>query len=140
MKIKVSRYVYDRLGRFKSDFRLDTFRAGGKGGQAQNKRNTGVRITDKITGLSAESRDATGYDENKKRAFRKLVERMIDFYSQEEKNQIQIDLEIDKTIRTYKEKGNVVIDHRLETKYSLDEILDGRLDNLLKELREVLNE
>lgn len=52
--IKLSRYIADRIGRKKSDFRVDTFRAGGPGGQAQNKRETGVRLTDIRTGLWAE--------------------------------------------------------------------------------------
>jgi protein subunit release factor B len=33
-----------------ADCRVDTFRAGGKGGQNQNKRETGVRITHRASG------------------------------------------------------------------------------------------
>jgi protein subunit release factor A len=40
-----------------TDFRVDFFRAGGKGGQHQNKTETGVRFTHLPTGVSAESRD-----------------------------------------------------------------------------------
>lgn len=52
--IKVSPYIAERINRKKSDFKMDTFRTGGPGGQAQNKRNSGVRLTDIRTGLWAE--------------------------------------------------------------------------------------
>ena len=41
----------------KKDLRIDTFRAGGKGGQNQNKRNTGVRVTHPDSGAVGEARD-----------------------------------------------------------------------------------
>lgn len=58
----------------KKDFRVDTFRAGGKGGQNQNKRDTGVRITHKASGISAESRSERSQAQNKKIAFRRLCD------------------------------------------------------------------
>ena len=58
----------------KKDFRVDTFRSGGKGGQNQNKRDTGVRITHKASGISAESRTARNQAHNKKLAFHRLCE------------------------------------------------------------------
>lgn len=56
----------------KKDFRIDTFRSGGKGGQHQNKVESGVRITHKETGISAESRTARSQHRNKKLAFQRL--------------------------------------------------------------------
>jgi len=58
----------------KKDFRVDTFRAGGKGGQNQNKRDTGVRITHLESGAVGEARDSRSQGENKKKAFRRLLE------------------------------------------------------------------
>jgi protein subunit release factor B len=58
----------------KKDLRVDTFRAGGKGGQNQNVRETGVRFTHAASGVSAESRTYRTQEENKKAAFRKLVD------------------------------------------------------------------
>lgn len=56
----------------KKDFRVDTFRAGGKGGQHQNKTDSGVRITHIETGISSESRVHREQHRNKKEAFQKL--------------------------------------------------------------------
>jgi protein subunit release factor A len=58
----------------KKHFRVDTFRSGGKGGQNQNKRDTGVRITHIETGMMSECREERSQEQNKRRAFRKLVE------------------------------------------------------------------
>lgn len=57
----------------KKDFRVDTFRSGGKGGQNQNKRDTGVRITHIETGISAESREERSQLQNRKKAFQRLA-------------------------------------------------------------------
>jgi len=58
----------------KKDFRIDTFRSGGKGGQNQNKRDTGVRITHIESGAVGESREERSQARNKKKAFERLVE------------------------------------------------------------------
>jgi hypothetical protein len=57
-----------------SEFRVDTFRCGGKGGQNVNKRDTGVRITHLASGASAECREERQQEQNKKKAFKKLIE------------------------------------------------------------------
>lgn len=67
---------------------MQTFRSGGKGGQNQNKRDTGVRFIDKITGLSAESRDQRSQDQNRKTAFIKLAWEIIAHYQGEERKTI----------------------------------------------------
>lgn len=58
----------------KKDFRVDTFRAGGPGGQKQNKTSSGVRITHLESGAVGESRDDRSQARNKKKAFLRLVE------------------------------------------------------------------
>jgi hypothetical protein len=62
------------LSKEKGDFVMETFRSGGNGGQNQNKRNTGVRIIHPASGAKGEARDSRTQDENKKAAFRRLID------------------------------------------------------------------
>lgn len=57
-----------------ADCKVDTFRAGGNGGQNQNKRDTGVRITHKASGAVGEARDERSQLQNKKAAFKRMSE------------------------------------------------------------------
>lgn len=60
----------------RKDFRVDTFASGGKGGQHQNKTQSGVRITHILSGLSSECRETRNQGKNKKIAFRKLAQKI----------------------------------------------------------------
>lgn len=56
------------------DCEVQTFRSGGAGGQNQNKRDTGVRVIHAPSGARGESREERSQLQNKKRAFRRMVE------------------------------------------------------------------
>lgn len=58
----------------KKDFEIQTFRSGGKGGQHQNKTNSGVRIIHEKSGAVGESRESRHQHINKKLAFERLVD------------------------------------------------------------------
>ena len=58
----------------RKDFRRDTFRAGGKGGQKQNKTSSGVRFTHLESGAVGESREERSQHQNESIAFRRCVE------------------------------------------------------------------
>ena len=58
----------------KDEFEVQTFRAGGKGGQNQNKRDTGVRVIHRASGAVGESREERSQLQNKRKAFRRCVE------------------------------------------------------------------
>jgi protein subunit release factor B len=57
-----------------ADCRVDTFRSGGKGGQHQNKTESGVRITHLASGAVGESREERSQHQNKAIAFRRMAE------------------------------------------------------------------
>src|SRR5580693_2462805 len=50
------------------------FRSGGKGGQNQNKRDTGTRVIHKPSGARGESREERSQLQNTKAAFRRMTE------------------------------------------------------------------
>jgi RF-1 domain len=55
------------------DCEVQHFRAGGKGGQNQNKRDTGTRVIHHPSGARGESREERSQLQNKKKAFVRMV-------------------------------------------------------------------
>lgn len=105
----------------RKDFRVDTFRAGGKGGQKQNKTDSGVRITHTDTRLSAESRSSRSQPENRKIAFRKLAKLLVDNVLKKEQREKVISNEV---IRTYNAVDNRVKDHMSGLQMSWKEVVE----------------
>lgn len=56
------------------DFEIQTFTAGGKGGQRQNRKETGVRLIHKASGARGEARDSRNQIQNRQAAFQRLLE------------------------------------------------------------------
>jgi protein subunit release factor B len=56
------------------DFRFDTFRSGGKGGQNQNKVESGVRCTHEASKSVGTARDSRDQHRNRINAFMRCVE------------------------------------------------------------------
>lgn len=57
-----------------ADCDVDTFSAGGPGGQHQNRSQTGVRIKHRESGAVGESRETRSQLQNKRAAFRRMTE------------------------------------------------------------------
>lgn len=56
------------------DCDVQTFRAGGKGGQNQNKTSSGVRVVHRPSGAVGESREERSQLQNKRTAFRRMAD------------------------------------------------------------------
>jgi len=126
------------------DLRIETFRAGGPGGQHMQKNETAVRITHIPTGITVACQDERSQYQNKVQALRILRARLWELQERkrqeelQEKRRRQIGTgDRSEKIRTYNFPQNRVTDHRINfTTYRLQEILDGDLDILTAPLFE----
>jgi peptide chain release factor 1 len=63
------------LSKAKGDFVVTPFKGSGKGGQKRNKTMSCCRISHPASGAVAECQDERSFEQNKKRAFRRLLEK-----------------------------------------------------------------
>jgi peptide chain release factor 1 len=120
----------------RKDFRIDTFRSGGNGGQNQNKVESGVRIVHLATGLVGECRASPSQHQNKRTAFRALAAKLVAHVHAQQEGRPPISNE---TIRTYHEPDNRVKDHASGRMSSWTEVVEGRgLDVMVAARRQSL--
>jgi protein subunit release factor B len=120
------------LNRTKADFTVTHIRGSGPGGQHRNKVSTGVRIVDKISGLSAEATNSKSQKTNIETAFRKLAKNILAYYENEQMGELSYK-ELAKNaerIRTYHEKRGQVKDHRTGEVRDFKGVLDGDIEGL----------
>ncbi|KPK56681.1 MAG: peptide chain release factor 1 [Gemmatimonas sp. SG8_38_2] len=125
------------------DLKIDVYRSSGPGGQSVNTTDSAVRITHGPTGLVVTCQDEKSQHKNKARALKVLRSRLLDLKIAEQEaerareRRAQVGTgDRSAKIRTYNFPQSRVTDHRINlTLHRLPEILNGDLDDLLRELR-----
>ena len=122
------------------DIEVQFFRSSGPGGQNVNKRETGVRIIHKSTGLHVASQAERSQEQNRGIAMELLRSRLYQFELQRQEKerrgirQEKVAVEWGSQIRSYvMHPYQMVKDHRTEVETSqIDKVLDGELDEFIE--------
>ena len=124
------------------DLKIDTYRAGGAGGQYVNKTESAIRITHLPTGIVVQCQDEKSQLKNKEKAMRVLRARILEQAQEQQAAEEAADRKSQigsgdrsERIRTYNFPQGRVTDHRIGlTLHKLDAVLGGALDELLDAL------
>ena len=125
-----------------ADLQIDTYRAGGAGGQHVNKTESAIRITHIPTGTVVECQDERSQHKNREKAMKVLRSRILEAEMQKQNEQIAGERKLQvgtgdrsERIRTYNYPQGRVSDHRIGlTLYRIDSILNGDIDEIVDAL------
>jgi peptide chain release factor 1 len=127
-----------------ADLRIDTYRSSGAGGQHVNKTDSAIRITHIPTGIVVECQDERSQHKNRSRAMSLLKARLL-AGEREKRTQAEAasrKLQVgsgdrSERIRTYNFPQGRVTDHRINlTLYQLDQVMNGKLDEVIGPLQQ----
>ena len=125
-----------------ADLKVDTFRASGAGGQHVNKTDSAIRITHIPSGIVVECQDQRSQHKNRAQAMKVLQAKLQQVEeekaaSEEAATRKSLVGSGDRSerIRTYNFPQGRLTDHRINlTLYKLDEIMQGKLDEVIDPL------
>lgn len=121
------------------ELRIDTYRAGGAGGQHVNKTDSAVRLTHLATGIVVQCQNERSQLKNKSSAMKILKARLYDYYKKEQEaekeknNPEKKEISWGSQIRSYVfQPYTMAKDHRTKVEIgNIQAVMDGSLDEFI---------
>ncbi|MDO8685070.1 MAG: peptide chain release factor 1, partial [Clostridiales bacterium] len=125
-----------------ADLQIDTYRAGGAGGQHINKTESAIRITHLPSGIVVTCQDERSQHKNRDKAMKVLRSKLFDAALEQQNSAVAKNRKSQvgtgdrsERIRTYNFPQGRVSDHRIGmTLYKIDQVIDGDLDEFIDAL------
>jgi peptide chain release factor 2 len=122
------------------DLKIDTYRAGGKGGQHVNKTDSAVRITHLPTGIVVQCQNERSQHKNKAMALKVLRSRLFELKKKEQNEKMDTlhsskkDIAWGSQIRSYVlHPYKLIKDHRTNLEVgNVQRVLDGEIDDFIE--------
>ena len=122
------------------DYRLDTYRSGGAGGQHVNKTDSAVRITHYATGIVVQCQNERSQYMNKDMAFKMLRAKLYEYYEQKRKEEhdknaiAKKEIAWGSQIRSYVfQPYTMVKDHRTNFSFgNIQAVMDGDIQPFIE--------
>lgn len=125
-----------------ADLRIETFRAGGPGGQSVNTTDSAVRITHIPTGVVVSCQDEKSQHKNKDKALKILRSRILEAEREKAEREMSDARrsmvgtgDRSERIRTYNFPQSRLTDHRIGlTVHQLPDVMEGHIDEIIDAL------
>lgn len=127
-----------------NDLRVDTYRAGGAGGQHINRTDSAVRITHIPSGIVVACQDERSQIKNRAKAMKVLQARLLEAAESEKERVFSEERRAlvgrgdrSERIRTYNFPQSRITDHRINyTMHSLDTFMEGEMGEMFEAIKQ----